>query len=510
MLEEHCRAHPQKLAVICDAARHTYPELRERVYRLANVLNAAGVERGGRVLWLGQNSHRVLEGLLASACIGASFCPVNWRQSPAELAFVIDDLAPGLVIWQNEEIGTIVAQARELATYTGGLWLQHDAEGAGSYEAALSAASPQWQTREIDADDPVLIMYTAAFQGRPNGAMLSQTNVMTQDLILARAQDLSSDTVFLNSGPLFHIGTLQFTFATFHLGGTNVFVRRSDSKTIAESIHEHRCTYGFIVGKTIQEIVALNSDGRYDLKCFRAQHMAYDTEWAKAWAEMVTVLSTEQLPRYGGFGQTEVTGLAALIYYAPNGVGTHGRPTPAAHMRILDNDGNELPAGEVGEIVVRGPLVMKGYYNRPEINAVRQRNGWHHTNDLGKRESDGSISFIGPKMQMIKSGVENIYPAEVEGCLRQHPAVADCAVIGVPDPVWVQNVKAIVQLAPGVQVAADEIIEHCRTRLASYKKPKFVEFVTAIPRKSPFEIDYRALDEQFGGGNYPGAGTPDA
>lgn len=201
-------------------------------------------------------------------------------------------------------------------------------------------------------------MYTAAFQGRPNGAMLSQINLMTQDLILARAQDLSSDTVFLNSGPLFHIGTLKFTFATFHLGGTNIFVRRSDAQTIADAIHTHRCTYGFVVGKTIQKIVELNRDRRYDLKSFRAEH--YGTEWSTKWARMVTILPLDKRPRWGGY-------------------------------------------------------------------AARQRNGWHYTNDLGRREADGTISFI---------------------------------------------------------------------------------FVAAIPRKSPFEIDYRALDAHFGAGNHPGAGTP--
>lgn len=507
MLEEHCRSYPQKPAVICGAVRYTYPQLAERVYRLANALAGAGIGGGDRVLWLGQNSHRVLEGLLACACLGAYFCPVNWRQSADELAFVIDDLEAGATLWQGEEIGAEVQRARALAQYRGGLWLQHDAQGEGSYEAFLAQATPQWQPRPVDPDAPLLIMYTAAFAGRPNGAMLSQTAILTQDLIIARAQELSPDTVFLNSGPLFHIGTLAFTFATFHLGGTNVFVRRSDAQTIAETIHEHACTYGFVVGKTIQEIVELNRDRRYRLKSFRAQH--YDNEWSAQWSEMVTVLPLEQMPRYGGYGQTEVTGLVTLHYYGPNVQGTHGRTVPGATLRIADEHDNELPVGSVGEILVRGPLVMNGYYRRPELNAQRQRNGWHHTNDLGRREADGSISFIGPKLQMIKSGVENIYPAEVEGCLRRHPAVADCGVIGVPDPVWVQNVKAIVQLKPEATATAADIIEHCKAHLASYKKPKFVEFAASIPRKNPYEIDYRALDAAYGGGNYPGAGTPE-
>jgi long-chain acyl-CoA synthetase len=146
---------------------------------------------------------------------------------------------------------------------------------------------------------------------------------------------------------------------------------------------------------------------------------------------------------------------------------------------------------------------MNGYWNRPEVNAERLRGGWHHTNDLGRRESDGTFTFVGPKTRMIKSAAENIYPAEVEGCIRQHPAVADVAIIGVPDKKWTQSVKAIVVVKPEETVTAEEIVEHCRSRIASYKKPRTVEFVDALPRQG-FAVDYDALDAQFGGGGYPG------
>jgi long-chain acyl-CoA synthetase len=146
---------------------------------------------------------------------------------------------------------------------------------------------------------------------------------------------------------------------------------------------------------------------------------------------------------------------------------------------------------------------MNEYWNRPEENALRARNGWHHTNDLGRREADGTITFVGPKGRMIKSAAENIYPVEVERCLATHPAVADVAIIGVPDEKWVQSVKAIVVLAEGATATGEELIEHCRERIASYKKPRTVEFVDALPRNG-FLVDYDALDERFGGGNYPG------
>jgi long-chain acyl-CoA synthetase len=215
----------------------------------------------------------------------------------------------------------------------------------------------------------------------------------------------------------------------------------------------------------------------------------------------------------GGYGQTEVMGMATFTLLAGErpgeALGTHGRPSPLVQVRVVDEDDAERPAGEVGEIVVRGATVMNGYWNRPEENAVRSRNGWHHTNDLGRFEADGSFSFIAPKSRMLKSGAENIYPAEVENAIRAHPGVADCAVIGVPDDVWVQSVTAIVVRAGGHDLAPDDVVEWCRARIASYKKPRRVEFVDALPRAG-FAVDYDELDRRFGGGGYPGGTTRSA
>jgi long-chain acyl-CoA synthetase len=199
-------------------------------------------------------------------------------------------------------------------------------------------------------------------------------------------------------------------------------------------------------------------------------------------------------------------GMATFALLGAGGLGAHGRPSPLVDVRVVDGDDREVPTGETGEIVVRGSTVMNGYWNRPGLNAQRARNGWHHTNDLGRYEADGTFTFVGPKTRMLKSGAENIYPAEVENCVKSHPAVADCAVIGVPDHTWVQSVKAIVVREPGARVTAEEIVEHCRARIASYKKPRSVEFVDALPRRG-FAVDYDELDRRFGGGGYPGGGT---
>jgi acyl-CoA synthetase (AMP-forming)/AMP-acid ligase II len=503
VLAEHARSRPGHPAAVDGDRRYSYAELDGRVNQLGHALAVAGVGAGDRILWLGQNSFRVLETLLAAGRLGAMLCPANWRQSTDELAFVLDDLDARVVIWQEAEIGDTVREARARARAPEGLWLQHDADGPDCYEAFLASGSSEPPALDVDPASANLVIYTAAFEGRPNGAMLSHTALVTGGLMLARMMEVGPEAVFLNSGPLFHIGTFMSTLATFVHGGTNVFTPRVDPEELCRLIDTEKCTGAFIVGPTVRQIMAVNRDGRYDLKSLRA------APGKREWNEMVTVDTSAWMRYPGGYGQTEVMGMLTFNALAPDGTGTHGRPSPLVQVRIVDPDDRDLPVGEVGEIVVRGATVMNGYWNRPEVNAARARNGWHHTNDLGRREPDGTISFIAPLTRMIKSAAENIYPAEVEATIKSHPGVQDCAVIGVPDKKWVQSVKAIVVRADGQPVDEAELIEHCRTRMASYKKPRFVEFAAELPR-SGFAVDYDALDEKYGGGNYPGGRTRSA
>ncbi len=499
IVREHRRSYPERLAMVDGDIRLTWPQFDDRVNQLANALRADGFRAGDRILWLGQNSFRILEGLCAAAKLGGAFCPANWRQSPQELVFVIDDVDAAFVIWQEAEIGDVVREARELSSSTA-TWVQHDASGDGSYEAFLAAGATDDPGIDVDPADPVLMMYTAAFAGTPNGAMLSHTAVLVQDLIMGMMQEITNEYVYLDCGPLFHIATFMTTMATLHFGGTNVFTPRVDAEELCRLIQDERCTGAFIMGPTIGEIVELNKDNKYQLKTLRT------FGGAPAWNEMITVDTSPWARKPAGFGQTEVMGMLTLNAWGGEAIGTSGRPTPMVQVRIVDPDGNEVPLGETGEITARGPTVMNGYHNRPELNAQRLADGWHHTNDLGRRELDGSVTFVGPKGRLIKSAAENIYPAEVEGCLQRHPAVKEAAVIGIPDKKWDQSVKAIIVLKDGERATADELIEHCRASIASYKKPRTVEFIDAMPRDG-WLVDYDALDERFGGGGYPGKGS---
>jgi long-chain acyl-CoA synthetase len=502
LLRANARSYPHRPAVVCGATRYTYVQLDERVNKLSDALTREGVGPGERVLWLGQNCHRVMELLLASAKLGAIFCPANWRQTAAELAFVVEDTDPKIVVWQDEEVGDAAREASAKAT-CGARWVCHD---DGEYEDLVDRGSPAEPATDVASSDPVLMMYTAAFGGTPNGALLTHQGLIAQNLIMASVQGVDSEYVYLNSGPLFHIATFMTTLATFHYGGNNIFMRRFDAHEFCHVVETEGVTGAFVVGAMMQDVVEANRDRKYNIKSLRSLGSAM---WGipQEWLDMTTPDASPWAKRPAGYGQTEVAGMATLNALGDPGVGSHGRPSPLVQLRIVDDEDVEVPVGETGEIVVRGPTVMAGYWRRPELNAERQRGGWHHTSDIGRQEADGTISFIGPKTRIVKSAAENIYPIEVENCIRQHPAVQDVVVLGVPDPRWNQSVKAVVVLNEGASATAEDIIAHCKERIASYKKPKIVEFAESLPRTNIGLVDRDAADELFGGGGYPGSGS---
>jgi long-chain acyl-CoA synthetase len=494
---DHVRCRPNEPATVCGEHRHTYAELDARANRFAAWLTSHGVGPGDRVLWLGQNCHRILEGILAAGKIGAVFCPANWRGSPSEYAFVLDDLKPAVVVWQEAEIGDKVREVRRDSA-ADIVWLQHDGQGPGTYEDEIRDSSPEDVFGAVDPNAPVLLLYTAAWDGRPNGALIPHRAIAAHDMMWAWLSGIDPDYVYLVCSPLFHVAAMYPMLATFQMGGTNVILPRATPAEICAAIQRERCNGGFIIEPTISQILELEDIDLYDLHSLRVPGSA-KPEWLKRasldeslWAQGPT-----------GYGQTECMGL--LTCTGLGGTGAHGRTVPGLQVRLVNPEGRDVPTGETGEFAARGPQVMVGYHNRPELNAQRFQNGWYRTGDLGRREPDGSLAFVGPKARMVKSGAENIYVAEVEACIRQHPEVAEVAIIGIPDGEWGQTVKAIIVRAPGSAVTGEDIVEFCRANMASYKKPSSVQFRDEpLPRRG-FTADYDVLDEQYGGGGYPGS-----
>jgi acyl-CoA synthetase (AMP-forming)/AMP-acid ligase II len=499
MAAELAQHYPRATATICGDITHTHAELFRRATTLAIELSADGVGAGDRLLWIGQNCHRLLETLAAASLLGASVCPVNWRLSVPELQFIYSDLKPAVAFIQGvdapAEAKAFVGQlpASQRAYY-------YDGTGAGSYEALLArgSAAPDWP--DVEGRAAVLIIYGMAWEGDPNGSMLSSDNLLLHAAVQADLQDIDRHTVLLASGPLFHIGMWQTLIPVWMYGGTLVMSADADAARMAELIDAHQVTLGYLMPPTAEKILALPDADDYDLSTLRSNLPV------PGWAERVSadVTAWAALP-VRVYGQTEAGGSMAYgaLGYA-EGYRMCGRPAPGYRTRILGLDGHPVPAGQVGEIAVRGPYVHLGYWNRPDLNQERWRGGWWHTGDLGFIDEDGILIFVGPKGRLVKSGAENIFPAEVERALESHPLIREAAVIGRPDPAWGQNVVAIVVLAGG-ELTEAEVIDHCRAQLASYKKPKVVIFRTdPLPRSAVGAKRHAVLDAEYGGGGYPG------
>lgn len=496
VLDDARRSRGSQCAVVDGDVRLTFGELADRVDRLAAGLADLGVGPGERVVWVGMNSFRVLELILAAARLGAMVCPVNWRSSDDELRFVLSDLDPVVAVHDDGfpiagPVSAALPPERWLSVETYETLARNPGDGGRDHEP-------------VDPTASVVVLYTAAHDGRPNGALLTNRGLYHAGLVHGLVNGAFDDhPVFVASGPLYHVATLMGVVATFLGGGTNVFLPKVDAEAVCRTIAAERATWTYMTGPTIGEVAEVAAATGADLSSlFVPQaYVAADARWSAFGRPSGALWSRHP----GGFGQTEATGVLAYVAFAVGAQGPAGRPSPVCQIRIVDADDNELPAGEVGEIVARGPVVGNGYWNRADLNAARWRSGWWHTNDLGRREADGSLTFVGPKTRMIKSAKENIYPAEVERCLTSHPEIADAAVIGVPDETWEQSVKALVVKTPGASLTADDVIAHCKERIASYKKPRFVEFVDSLPRMG-FALDRDELDRRFGGGGYVGAG----
>ena len=485
LLLQHRAGHPDKTAVVTGDQRLSYAELVERIDRLTTVLRDHAVGTGDRVLWLGQNAHQVLELLIACARIGAMVCPANWRQSSEELQFLVADLDPRLV----------VSQAVDDPSHGQGRWIP--LEGEGGYEHLIRSAPPSLADKplpDVDATRGLLVLYTAAFAGKPAGAVLTEQGLYQQGVAHIPVLEVDPDDSNLVTTPLFHIMAWVSLLPVLIAGGTNIFVPRPDAETICRAIANDGATTGLIMPATAAQIAELNADGRYDLSRFRS---GLPLPGGRVKTAIGTLAS--------GYGQTETTG--PILFGLPGAVlgePSRGRPSPVARVRIVDETGRDVPVGETGEILVSGPTVTAGYWQRPDLNSERRTGCWWRTRDLGRRDPDGTITFIGPKLRMIKTGGENVYPAEVEGCLEMHPCVVSAALIGCPDETWGQLVTAVVVCSPQSTVDADTLTAYVREKLAAYKVPRTIHFVDEMPTAATGSKDYAALDAHFGGGNYPG------
>ncbi len=504
-IKRHAERTPHQLALV-DAhsdRQFTYAQLDERANRFAHFLqDELGIQRGERVSILAQNSSDYYEILFACAKIGAILNTLNWRLAVPELEFIVNDCTPRLLIYEPEFAAAVDALRPQIACQFYLVLGDPAPAGEWRYEQAIAAGSPApVDSPRLSYDETWAIIYTSGTTGRPKGAQVTCGNFFYNAVGMGQAIDLHSQDVNLNVLPTFHIGGLGlYAGPTFHAGGTVVVMRAFDSAGLLRLIEQWRVTVLLLVPSIYLVLAQFPDFERYDLSSVRS--------WASGGSALPPSL-VQQFAARGiviqqGFGMTE-TGPTVFLIDKENAVrkaGSVGKPVLHTDVCIMDRRGNVLGPDEVGELCIRGGNVTSGYWNRPQATAEALVDGWLHSGDAARYDSEGFYTIVDRWKDMIISGGENVYPAEVESVIYHHPAVAEVAVIGVPHPTWQEVGKAVVVVKAGQSLSEAEVIEFCQGKLARYKIPKSVVFVDALPRTAAGKVLKRELREQYGQDTY--------
>jgi fatty-acyl-CoA synthase len=479
---------PDAVAVSWQGGEWTYAQLRDRAARLATGLRAAGVGTGDRVAYLGPNHPVYLDILFACGQLGAVFVPINFRLTPAEIDYVLADSGATVLIHTAEYAATVAALPDTAALRV---------VEAGEVEVDALAEQEQEIDLPVDLADPCLIMYTSGSTGRPKGAVLTHGNLTWNSMNVLIETDLCADERALVTAPLFHIAALAMTCLPILLKGGTVLLRGAfDPGAVLASIERERVTMMFGVPAMFDAMSAHPDWARTDLSSLRrllCGGSSVPTETIRRYLD-------RGVPFAQGYGMTETS--PGTLYLGQSHVadkaGSAGVPSFYTDVRIVDLDGADVSEGERGEVVISGPNVMRGYWQRPEATSAAVQEGWFHSGDVATRDKDGHYYIVDRLKDMIISGGENIYPAEIENELRSLPGVAACAVIGVPDPKWGEVGRAIVVAAPGVELDAADLLGLLRQRLAGYKVPASVVFVDSLPTTGSGKVRKSDLRERYG------------
>jgi len=466
--------------------RLTFDQWNRRANRTAHLLRSQGVERGDRVGVLSQNCVEMLDLLFACGKLGAIYTPYNWRLTAGELIPMVEDADPKLLCYgpQFEAVAGQMPVPKRLAM------VEFDQVLSGFPDTPPPAVP-------VDLEDPWMILYTGGTTGRSKGAVISHRQVTWNAWNTIAGWGLSPDDRVPILTPFFHTGGLHvFTTPLVQLGGTSVLMGPFDPAQMLETIAQERLTILFMVPTMYQMVMNHPNFAAADFSRIRFMISGgapcplpiYEAFWARG----VCFKS--------GYGMTEVGPNCFVLpdHEIRRKVGSVGFPIFHAGMRIMSDDGRPCEAGEIGELQITGPHLCSGYWRNPEASLQANPDGWFRTGDLVYRDDEGFYYIVDRKKDMFISGGENVYPVEVEAALYQHPAVAEAAVIGVPDPFWGEVGKAVIALRPGERLTAEELIAFCRERLAHFKVPKRVEFVEALPKSAAGKILKRALREQAG------------
>jgi acyl-CoA synthetase (AMP-forming)/AMP-acid ligase II len=478
--------------------RTTHGQLAARVDRLANAFtDELGLSPGDRVAILSRNCAEYLELYYAAAKSGVIAQPLNWRLATGEVARILEDGSPRAIIHHGDFDAEVADLQREVDAET---WVRFAPNEDSPYEDLLARAGDHTPAHStgLGDDDPFFILYTGGTTGVSKGALHTHWSTFVSMLNQNAAERVQPSDVYLLLGQMFHIPVVLAMNFLSH--GRPIVLLNFEPKTTLEVIQEERVS-GFLGVTTMLNYLLAENLEAYDLSSLRLVQYG-----GGPMGEQVVREALDRLPcdLMQGYGQTEggpMTFLSPEVHReSAAGKGSHrlrscGQEAYLSTLRVVDENGDEVPRDRstVGEIVTRSEANMARYWNRPDETAATLIDGWLHTGDLAAWDEDGFLYIVDRKKDMIISGGENIYPAQVENAIYQHPAVLEVAVFGVPDDTWGEAVKAVVALKPGTSATEEEIIEVCRQHLASYQKPKSIEFVDALPKSPTGKILKRDL-----------------
>jgi acyl-CoA synthetase (AMP-forming)/AMP-acid ligase II len=501
----------ERPAWIAGDTRISFRQAERRVNRLAHALLRLGLEAGDRVAMLMPNGYQGFETMLAPMQAGLAVVPMNMRLHPDEHAYMVEDAGARVLVYAEEFREHLAGVRDRLGRVEHFVCLGHGARGDLDFEA-LIADAPREDPPDvaIEPDAMAWLFYTSGTTGHPKGAMLSHRALLTMTYqFLALAPPRGPEDVVLHAAAITH-GSGCLLFHHLATGGANAFptTRAFDPPRIFDAIARYRATTMFLVPTMINTLLAADAERkRVDVSSLHTviyggapmyvEHLehalgVYGPVFVQIFGQGEAPMTITLLPKDEHLTAGDPVKVRRLA--------SAGRATPAVRVRVVDEEDRPRPAGEMGEIVVRGDLVMSGYWNKPEATADTLRGGWLHTGDVGYLDDDGYLYITDRKKDMIISGGSNIYPREIEEVICRHPGVFEVAVIGIPDAHWGEATKALVVPRAGERLTEADIVEHCRRYLASYKKPQSVEFLPALPKNAYGKVLKRELRDRFWAG----------